>query len=85
MTDIKLSICIATFNRAAFIGATLDSIISQATEEVEIVVVDGASSDNTSQVMDEYKRRFPRLRYFRQETNGGIDVDYSKTVEFARG
>lgn len=40
MTDIKLSICIATFNRAAFIGATLDSIISQATEEVEIVVVD---------------------------------------------
>ena len=85
MTAVKLSICIATFNRAAFIGATLDSIISQATEEVEIVVVDGASSDNTTQVMDEYKRRFPRLRYFRQETNGGIDVDYSKTVEFARG
>jgi len=63
----------------------LDSIISQATEEVEIVIVDGASSDNTLQVIDEYKRRYPRLRYFRQEINGGFDRDCSQTVEVARG
>jgi len=85
MTDIRLSICIATFNRANFIGAMLDSIISQATEEVEIVIVDGASTDNTSQVVGGYCERFPRLRYLRQETNGGIDQDYSRTIELAQG
>ncbi len=39
MNDLTLSICIATCNRTAFIGATLESIIFQATEEVEVVIV----------------------------------------------
>ena len=47
MKSPLLSICIATYNRADFIGETLDSIIRQLTDEVEIVVVDGASTDAT--------------------------------------
>lgn len=82
---IRLSFCIATFNRAAFIGETLESIISQATEQVEIVIVDGASSDNTEQVVDKYRQRFPALRYFRQETNMGVDRDFNRAVELAAG
>ena len=41
MTQPLLSICIATYNRARFIGETLDSIIPQVTPAVEIVIVDG--------------------------------------------
>ena len=48
---IKLSICIATYNRGAFISETLDCILTQIEPGVEIVVVDGASADNTSDVM----------------------------------
>jgi glycosyltransferase involved in cell wall biosynthesis len=82
---IQLSICIATFNRAAFIGETLESIISQATDEVEIVIVDGASSDNTEQVVLEFRQRFPALRYFRQGMNMGVDRDFNRAVELAAG
>jgi glycosyltransferase involved in cell wall biosynthesis len=82
---IQLSICIATLNRAAFIGETLESIISQATDEVEIVIVDGASSDNTEQVVETYRQRFPALRYFRQEKNMGVDRDFNRAVELASG
>lgn len=82
---IKLSICIATLNRAAFIGATLESIISQATSDCEIVVVDGASTDGTHQVVSAYAGRFGRLRYIRQSQNNGIDRDYDRAVELARG
>ena len=82
---VRLSFCIATFNRAAFIGETLESIISQATEQVEIVIVDGASSDNTEQVVDTFRRRFPALRYFRQEMNMGVDRDFNRAVELASG
>ena len=85
MSPIKISICIATRNRGAFIGATLDSIICQATDEVEIVVLDGASTDNTEEVVRLCQDRFPRLHYFRQETNTGIDRDFAKAVELARG
>jgi abequosyltransferase len=85
MSEIKLSICIATFNRGDLIGTTLESIISQATEQVEIVVLDGASADDTSEVIREYQKSFPRLRYFRQNTNMGVDHDFAEAVGLANG
>lgn len=85
MNPTRISICIATRNRGALIGATLDSIAGQATDEVEIVVLDGASTDNTEEVIRLYQGRFPRLRYFRQETNMGVDRDFAKAVELAHG
>lgn len=82
---LKLSICVTTFNRAAFIGATLESILPQLTNECEVVVLDGASTDDTEGVVSGYIRRFDRLRYIRQETNNGIDRDYDRVVELAGG
>jgi abequosyltransferase len=84
-TTIKISICIATRNRADIIGETLKSIILQATEEVEIIVLDGASTDNTKQVIQQFKNSFPRLNYICKDSNGGVDRDYSESVEFAAG
>lgn len=86
MSDtVVLSVCIATVNRAAFIGATLESVVSQATDEVEIVIVDGASTDGTEDIVGEYQRRFPRLRYHRLAAKGGVDQDYCRAVELATG
>ena len=82
---ITLSLCIPTLNRGAVIGETLESIIGQATEAVEIVVVDGASTDNTEDVVREYQRRFPRLRYVRRAGNMGVERDTDKAVELAQG
>lgn len=82
---LKLSICITTFNRAAFIGATLESVLVQATDECEVVVLDGGSTDQTEQVISEYVRRFHRLRYIRQDRNNGFDRDCDRVVELARG
>ena len=67
---IRLAICIATLNRGAFIGETLESIIRQATDEVEIVVVDGASTDNTEEVVRGFQQRWPRLNYLRLPEKG---------------
>ncbi len=85
MGDITLSFCITTRNRAAFIGATIESLGSQATDEVEIVVVDAASTDGTRETVEGFARRFPSLRYFRLDANGGVDRDYDRTVELAQG
>jgi abequosyltransferase len=85
MNSIEISICISTRNRGAFIGETLESIVSQATDQVEIVVLDGASTDNTQEVVEAYVECFPGLRYFRKETNMGIDRDFANAVDLARG
>ena len=85
MNPIQLSICIATLNRASFLRETLDNILPQTTDGVEVVVVDGASTDNTREVVQQAAARFGRLRYVRLEKKGGVDQDYCKAVELASG
>ena len=85
MSLIKLSFCVPTYNRAEYIGETLESIISQSTDEVEIIILDGGSTDNTEQVVSIYKNKFDRLKYFRQNFKGGVDRDLNKAIEKASG
>lgn len=85
MTHTNLSICIATYNRGGFISETLDSILVQIESGIEIVVVDGASPDNTPEVMARYVSRHPEVRYFREPENSGVDADFDKAVGYAKG
>ena len=85
MKKPTLSICIATYNRARFIGKTLDSMISQAREEMEIVIVDGASTDDTKEIVEGYMRQYPNMRYYRMEKKGGVDQDFNRAVELSEG
>jgi len=80
-----LSICIATYNRAEYIGETIDSIIPQLDDDVELLVVDGASSDNTEDIVQEFAQKDHHIRYVRLPSKGGVDQDYDKSVELARG
>ena len=75
----------ATFKRGKFIAETLDCILAQLVPGIELVVVDGASPDNTPEVMAAYVDRHPELRYFREAVNSGVDRDYDKAVEYACG
>lgn len=83
--SIKLSICIATYNRGAFISDTLDSILSQLITGVEIIVVDGASPDNTPEIMGRYVEDYPSVHYYRESENSGVDADFDKAVGYAKG
>uniref|UniRef100_UPI00404836ED glycosyltransferase family 2 protein n=1 Tax=Algoriphagus sp. TaxID=1872435 RepID=UPI00404836ED len=85
METPKLSICIATFNRGKFIGDTLESIVTQIPKEVEIIVVDGNSSDNSEEMISRYVENYSNLRYYREITNSGVDQDYDKSVSYATG
>ena len=59
MGNIRLSVCIPTYNFGEFIGETLESIVGQATDEVDIIIVDGASTDNTEQVVHQIQKTIP--------------------------
>ena len=83
--DIKLSICIPTYNRADFLAATLESILPQVTEDIEVVVSDNASTDHTAAVVQSFQERLPHLVYFRQPANQGRDRNYLQAVRSAQG
>lgn len=83
--SVLLSFCIPTFNRGAFIGEALESIVKQAKNDIEIVIVDGGSTDNTSEVVEYYRNQFSNIYYHRQSYNAGVDRDMDASVRLAKG
>jgi glycosyltransferase involved in cell wall biosynthesis len=61
---MSISVIIPTFNRAALIGETLESVLSQTRRADEILVVDDGSTDNTERVV---KKFGPPIRYIHQK------------------
>ncbi len=62
-----ISVVIATYNRAALLGETLESVLRQSFKDFEIVVVDDGSTDDTPKLAQSYGHA---IRYFRQENRG---------------
>jgi abequosyltransferase len=83
--SVRLSICIPTYNRARFIGEALESIVAQATDDVEIVISDNASTDGTGEIVAAFAARFPRIRYACWNANVGFDRNVMRVVELATG
>jgi abequosyltransferase len=83
--SVRLSLCIATYNRGQFIGEMLESIVGQICAGVEIIIVDGASPDNTPEVVRHYTSRYSFIHYFREAQNSGVDADYDRAVGYANG
>jgi abequosyltransferase len=72
----KLSICIPTYNRSRFLAYLLDSILDQDGHDVEIIVSDDASPDDTIAILETYRQRAPHLKIVRQPVNIGLDKNF---------
>ncbi|MDD5491118.1 MAG: glycosyltransferase [bacterium] len=81
----KVSILIPTYNRAHFLTICLDSVLAQDYQNIEVIVSDNNSNDNTSDIIKNYLSD-PRMRYYRNETNVGVVQNWKKLLyEYATG
>lgn len=72
MDQPLLSICIPTYNRSIYLKKSIESIMTQnefKTKQVEIVISDNASTDNTSQVGQYYAKQYENILYYRNTEN----------------
>lgn len=82
---IQISFCIPTLNRAKVLEASLRSIIRQADQRVEIVIVDGGSTDETLAVIEKLRASFPQIYVYGSESRSGVDRDILQSVAMAHG
>ncbi|MGE3271029.1 MAG: glycosyltransferase family 2 protein, partial [Chloroflexota bacterium] len=68
----RVSILVATWNRARFLPDALDSVLRQTMPDFEVIVSDKASTDDTEALVRGYAERDSRVRYFRNDENVGI-------------
>ena len=78
-----LTVFIPAFNAAEYIRDTIDSVISSSTADLEIVVVDDASTDDTVQRVEQI--RHPAIRLFRQSINLGAATTRARSTSLFRG
>ena len=68
----KVSIIVPVYNVEKYLAKCLDSLVSQTLEDVEIIVVDDGSKDNSKQIIDEFQTKYPdKIKSFVKE-NGGL-------------
>ena len=77
-----ISVIIPTFNREATITKSINSVLNQTYDNIEVVVVDDYSTDNTENIVK--KIIDPRLRYIKLEKNSGACVARNCGVKLAR-
>lgn len=70
-TGYDASVIIPVFNQSSFTEKCLDKIFENTLSKIsfEVIVVDNASEDNTPQVVESFKERFPEIKYIRNEQN----------------
>ena len=82
---MKISIITATFNSGATIRDTIESVLRQSYKEIEYLIIDGASKDNTIEIIKEMEPRFEgRLRCI-SESDRGIYDAMNKGIMMATG
>jgi len=89
MVSFLVSVIVITFNSSKYIIETLESIKRQSYLELELIVTDDASNDDTLQVVQKWtesnKDRFNRVEIVRSETNTGITPNINRGIKSAKG
>lgn len=84
MTKPFASILVPTYNQAQYLGAALDSILSQTDPSWEAIVVDDGSTDATPEVIARYSSLDGRIKAFRKQ-NGGVASALNMALDHATG
>ena len=80
-----ISVIIPSYNRANIIERSAKSVLNQTYKDIELIIVDDCSSDNTEEVVAEFAKYDSRVRYIRHEKNQGACVARNTGIDAAKG
>ncbi|MBE6024850.1 MAG: glycosyltransferase [Cellulosilyticum sp.] len=79
-----ISVIVPTYNVEKYISKCLDSIISQTYENIEIIVVNDGSTDNSLSIVEEYEKKDARIKVFSQK-NQGLSAARNTGIDNSKG
>lgn len=80
-----VSVIIPVYNAGKFLEGTLLSAINQSYQDMEIVLVDDCSTDNSAEIIKRLQSDHPNIIYHRQEKNQGAAVARNTALNIAKG
>lgn len=85
MSDLSVSIALATYNGEKYLREQLESLLAQTLPFTELVVCDDRSTDRTRAVLEEYARRDGRIKVYANEHNLGFKRNFEKALSLCSG
>jgi glycosyltransferase involved in cell wall biosynthesis len=84
---MKVSVLMPTFNHAPFIAQAIESFLAQVCDfDIELIIGDDASTDQTLQIAKEYAEKHPdKIRLIAKPSNEGLLKNYQSIISFAKG
>ena len=80
----EVSVIIPVYNTAAYLRSTLDSICNQTLKELEIILINDGSTDESQSIIEEYAERDTRIQWYVQP-NQGLSVARNQGLLYATG
>lgn len=75
-----VSIALCTYNGERFLNQQLGSILAQTHHNLEIIIVDDCSTDDTTNIITQYAEKDNRIKFFKNETNLGFNKNFEKAI-----
>ena len=80
-----VSIVLPTYNRAHLIRRSIDTCLSQTLKDIELIIVNDCSTDDTAAILDEYACRDGRIRVIHNDTNYKLPASLNRGFAIAKG
>jgi glycosyltransferase involved in cell wall biosynthesis len=80
-----VSVIIPAYNAENFLSASIESIAHQTYDNLEIIIINDASTDDTSAVINQWASKDPRIKSYDNEVNLGIGATRTKGIELSTG
>jgi glycosyltransferase involved in cell wall biosynthesis len=84
VTSPRVSVVVPAYQSARYVGQTVESVLKQTYDNVEVIVADHASSDGTWEILSRYASQ-PNFRLLRTEAGGGAERNWNRVTDEASG
>ncbi len=81
----KVSVIIPSYNSSETIRRALNSVLTQTYSDIEVIIVDDCSMDDTVEILKNYRNMDPRVKLLSTDINGGPGVARNVALKQARG
>ncbi|WP_404987712.1 glycosyltransferase family 2 protein [Clostridium culturomicium] len=82
---MKVSVIVPVYNVEEYLAPCLDSLVKQTLQDIEIIVVNDGSPDNSQEIIDRYVKKYPNLVKAMIKENGGQASARNMALEIAKG